>query len=87
MEEEGSEKIDGMIESWGRWSDTVDVKFPQKASFDTWLENILSIRVLEWQVGHKISGKIMLEKRESKNSFAWGKSYFNKSMLKSPSKK
>ena len=31
-------------------SDIVDVKFPQIASSDIWLENTISIRVLEWPV-------------------------------------
>ena len=47
---EGSEKLDGMNKNWGRWSDKVDLKFSQRASFDAWLENILSISVLKWPV-------------------------------------
>ena len=47
LNEPGSEKIDGMIKSWGRWSDKVDIKFPHIASFDIRLENILSMRVSE----------------------------------------
>ena len=47
LNEPGSEKIDGMIKSWGRWSDKVDIKFPHIVSFDIRLENILSMRVLE----------------------------------------
>ena len=47
---EGSQKLDGMNKNWGRWSDKVDLKFSQRASFDAWLENILSTSVLKWLV-------------------------------------
>ena len=50
LDEEGSEKIDDMIKNWGRWSSIVNAKSPQIAFLDIWLENILSIRVLEWPV-------------------------------------
>ena len=57
LDEEGSEKIDGMIKNWGRWSDIVYVKFPKIASLDIWLENILSIRVFESTFLNKIDSE------------------------------
>ena len=63
-----------MIKYWCRWSDIADNKFPQIASFDVLLVKN-SIRFLGWSVtltGCKMYGKIILEKRESKNSFVGG---------------
>ena len=64
----------GIIEDWGRWSKIVAVKLPDIMPGSITLENILSIRVLEWLVilvKCKIKGINELEARESKNSFAW----------------
>ena len=50
----------------------VAVELPDIMSGSITLENILSIRVLEWLVildGYKIKGINELEARESKNSF------------------
>ena len=60
----------GIIENWGRWSETVAVKLPDIMSGSITFGNILSIRVLEWLVilvGCKIKGMTELEARESKN--------------------
>ena len=58
------------LKTGARWSDIVDVKFPQIAFFDIWVENVLSIRVLEWTVtilGWRIWGNIILQEKEWKN--------------------
>ena len=49
----------GIIENWGRWSEIVAVKLPDIMFGSITIENILSIRALEWLVnlvGCKIKG-------------------------------
>ena len=36
--------------NWGRWSDIVAVMLPEIKSWETILENLLSMRVFEWLV-------------------------------------
>ena len=53
--------IFGIIANWGRWSEILAVKLPGIMSGSITLENVLSIRVLEWLVilvGFKIKGKL-----------------------------
>ena len=60
----------GIIENCGRWSEIVAVKLPNIKSGPVTFENILSVRVLEWQVilvGCKIKRINKFEARESKN--------------------
>ena len=65
----------GIISNWGRLSsEMVGVKLPDVVSGSITLENVLSIRVLEWLVilgSCKIKGINELEARESKNLFVW----------------
>ena len=60
---EGFDKTIGTNENWGKWSDIVAVMLPEW-KIDTKLENILSMRVFQWQVilaGCKIYGIKELE--------------------------
>ena len=65
----------GILANWARWSEMVVVKLPEFCL--DWLitfENMLSIRVLEWQVmlvGCYIAGRWGRETWESKNSMTW----------------
>ena len=62
--------ISGIIANWDKWSEIVAAKLPVITSGSIILENILSIRVLDWLVilvGCKIKGINELEARESKN--------------------
>ena len=65
----------GIISNWGRLSSgMVGVKLPDVVPGSITLENILSIRVLEWLVilgSCKIKRINELEARESKNLFVW----------------
>ena len=59
---EGFDKTIGTNENWGKWSDIVAVYVARMR--DTKLENILSMRVFQWQVilaGCKIYGIKELE--------------------------
>ena len=54
---------------WGRWSDIVAVMLPVINSWETILENLLSLRVFEWLViliGCKIYGIKEFEARSLK---------------------
>ena len=60
--------------NWGRWLDIVAVMLLEMLSWETILENILSMRVFEWLVilvGCKIYGIKEFEARESKINFHW----------------
>ena len=64
----------GIIANWDKWSEIVAVKLPVIMSGSIILENILSVRVLDWLVilvGCKIKGINELEARESKNLLVW----------------
>ena len=59
----------GILANWARWSEMVVVKLPEFClDWSITFENMLSIRVLEWQVmlvGYKIAGKDEVEKHEN----------------------
>ena len=84
--------LDAMT-NFGRWPETVRVRFPETEFGPRILEKMLSISVLELLellvtlVGC-MCGKNIWEERESRNSLigAWW-SYFSRSTLKSLSKK
>ena len=57
-----------IIANWGRWPEMVAVKLSNLVSGSISIENILTIRVLEWLVilvGCKIKGISEFEARES----------------------
>ena len=61
----------GTNKNYGRWSDIMAVMLAEITSWEIVLENILSIRVLEWLgslVGCKMYGVNEFEAIESKNS-------------------
>ena len=78
----------GAMRNWGRWSETVAVRFPETVDEEIEFENILSIKVLELGlilVGVIMCGRKKWDERESRYSLvALSRSYFNRSTLKSP---
>ena len=69
-----SKNMQGIHKTWGRWSDIIKVRLSHTASFETYLENILSIMVCEWPVT-LVGVKYMANTHEKKvsesiNSFA-----------------
>ena len=89
--EDGFESALGTNKICGRWSNIEAVMLPDTAWWEIILENILSMRLLEWLVnlvGCKIYSINEFEAKESKNILVgWWSLKFNKLILKSPRKK
>ena len=60
------EKTSGIMENWGKWSEIDTEMLPEITSEEIWLENILSMRVLELfeiRVGRTMLGKKKMRRK------------------------